>query len=40
MHTKCWLENLKGRDYSKDQGVDGRIMSINGGKFLDKMSDY
>jgi hypothetical protein len=26
MHTKFWLENLKGRDYSEDIGVDGRII--------------
>jgi len=23
MHTKFWLENLKGRDNSEDLGVDG-----------------
>jgi hypothetical protein len=26
MHTKLWLENLKGRDHSEDLGVDGRII--------------
>jgi len=25
MRRKFWLENLKGRDYSEDIGVDGRI---------------
>jgi hypothetical protein len=23
--TILWLENLKGRDHSEDQGVDGKI---------------
>jgi hypothetical protein len=26
MHTKFWLENLKGRDDSDDLAVDGRII--------------
>jgi len=26
MHTKLWSENLKGRDYAEDLGVDGRII--------------
>jgi hypothetical protein len=26
MHTKCWFENVKGRDNWEDLGVDGRIM--------------
>jgi len=26
MHTKFWLENLKGRDHSEDVGVDGSII--------------
>jgi len=26
MHTKIWLQNLKGRDHLEDQGVDGRII--------------
>jgi hypothetical protein len=26
MHTKFWLENLKGRDHSEDLGIDGRIV--------------
>jgi hypothetical protein len=26
MHTKFWLENLKGGDYSEDLGVTGRIV--------------
>jgi hypothetical protein len=26
MHKKLSLENLKGRDYSEDQGVDGNII--------------
>jgi hypothetical protein len=26
MHTKCWLESLKGkRDLSEDQGIDEKI---------------
>jgi hypothetical protein len=25
MHTKCWPENLRGRDISEDLGVDGKI---------------
>jgi hypothetical protein len=25
MHTVFWLENLKGRDHSQDQGKDGKI---------------
>jgi hypothetical protein len=25
MHTKFWLEDLKGRDHSEEQGVDERI---------------
>jgi hypothetical protein len=27
MHTKCWSENLKGRDHSKDVGLDGKPIS-------------
>jgi hypothetical protein len=27
IHTKFWLENLKGRDHSEDPGIDGRIIS-------------
>jgi hypothetical protein len=23
---KFWLENLKGRDYSKDIGIDGKVI--------------
>jgi hypothetical protein len=26
MHTKFWLENLKGRNHSEDLGIDGRII--------------
>jgi len=26
MYTKFWSENLKGRDHSKDQGIDGMII--------------
>jgi len=26
MHTKFWLENLKGRDHSEDLDVDGRVI--------------
>jgi hypothetical protein len=26
MHTKFWLESLKGRDHSEDLGVDERII--------------
>jgi hypothetical protein len=26
MQIQLWLENLKGRDYSKDVGIDGRII--------------
>jgi hypothetical protein len=26
MHTKFWLENLKGRDYLVEQGIDGRVI--------------
>jgi len=26
MHKKFWPENLKGRDYSEDLGVDGKII--------------
>jgi hypothetical protein len=26
MHTKFWLENLKGRDHSEDLATDGRII--------------
>jgi len=26
MRTKFWLEILKGRDHSKDLGVDGKII--------------
>jgi len=26
MHTKFWLENLNGKDYSEDLGVDRRIL--------------
>jgi hypothetical protein len=26
MHTKFWLEILKGGDYPKDVGVDGRMI--------------
>jgi hypothetical protein len=25
MHTKFWLENLKGMDHAEDIGVDGKI---------------
>jgi hypothetical protein len=25
-HTKCWLENLKGRYHSENLGVDGKII--------------
>jgi len=25
MHTKFWLESLKGRDHSEDLGIDGKI---------------
>jgi hypothetical protein len=32
-----WLENLKGRDYSKDLGIDGRlILDWMLGKFGEK----
>jgi hypothetical protein len=26
MHTKSWSENLKGRDYSENLSVEGRII--------------
>jgi hypothetical protein len=26
MHATFWLENMKGRDYSEDLGIDGRII--------------
>jgi len=26
MHTRFWLENLKGRDHYEDLGIDGRII--------------
>jgi hypothetical protein len=26
MHTKFWLESLRGRDYLNDIGIDGRII--------------
>jgi hypothetical protein len=26
MHTKFWLENLKGKDHFDDLGIDGRIL--------------
>jgi hypothetical protein len=26
MHTKFWSENLKGRDYLEDLGIDGKII--------------
>jgi len=26
MHIKFWAKNLKGKDYFKDPGVDGRIV--------------
>jgi hypothetical protein len=26
MHAKFWSEDVKGRDHSDDQGVDGRII--------------
>jgi hypothetical protein len=26
MHTKFLMENLKGRDYTKDLGIDGGII--------------
>jgi hypothetical protein len=26
MHTKIWLENLKGRNHSQDLGVDGKVI--------------
>jgi hypothetical protein len=26
MHTKFWLEGLKGRDHSEDLGIDGKII--------------
>jgi hypothetical protein len=26
MHTNLWSENPKGRDYSKDLGVDGSVI--------------
>jgi hypothetical protein len=26
MHTKFWSSNLKGRDHSEDEGIDGRII--------------
>jgi hypothetical protein len=26
MHTRFWLENLKGRDHSEDLGIDGKII--------------
>jgi hypothetical protein len=27
MHTKFWSENFKGRDYSEDLDVDGKLIS-------------
>jgi hypothetical protein len=26
MHTKFWLENLKGKDHSEDLGIEGKII--------------
>jgi hypothetical protein len=26
MHTKCWLENLKGRDLLEHLGIDSKIL--------------
>jgi hypothetical protein len=26
MHTKCWSENLKGKDHTGNVGVDGKII--------------
>jgi hypothetical protein len=26
MHTRFWSENLKGRNYLEDRGIDGRII--------------
>jgi len=28
MHTILWLENLKGRDHSKDTGVESKITTF------------
>jgi len=25
MHTKCWLENLKGRDHLEDLGINDMV---------------
>jgi hypothetical protein len=29
VHIKVWSENLKGKDYLKDLGVDGRFNRID-----------
>jgi hypothetical protein len=26
MHTKFWLENMKGRDHMEDLGIDGNLI--------------
>jgi hypothetical protein len=28
MHTKLWLENLKGKDHSEDQSIDEKNRSL------------
>jgi hypothetical protein len=33
--TEIWLESLKGRDHSRDLGIDGKIMKEKGLKDMD-----
>jgi hypothetical protein len=37
MHTKFWLENMKGRDHLEDVGIDDRISEWIPGKYNGKV---